>query len=177
MAKRKVKRQETILNAVWEIIETAQYINKLDEENIELHPIALINIYRGNFMPCLLDKRIDEKQVFTLRIEIDYDENDEPQKDTLEWEFETPMTFRDVLKGNPKMYIHEAGLKTVWLGVQHEWSNYVNKNFSHREDRKVYSAWAVATCTAMTEPLNVNHLNSPFAARLNRDFRTGKYLL
>lgn len=177
MAKRKPKFQRTQLNAVWEIMETAQFIDKLNEDHIDLTPTLLIHIYRGNFMPCLLDERIEPKQIFTLKIDIDYDENDEPQKDTLEWEFETPMTFRDVLKGNPKMYMQEAGLKTVWLGVQHEWSNYVNRNFSHRKDRKVYSAWAVVTCTAMTEPLRNLHSYSPYAARLNKDFRTGKYLI
>lgn len=177
MAKSKSKLQRTQLNAVWEIIETAQFIDKLDKEGIDLHPITLLHIYRGNFMPCLLDKRINEKQVFHLKIEIDYDENDIRQKDTLEWEFETPMTFKQVLKGNHEMFVEEAGIKTIWQGVQHEWSNYVRKNFSHREDRKVYSAWAIATCTAMTKPLSVNNANSPYAARLNKDFRTGMYLL
>ena len=177
MAKSKPKLQRTQLNAVWEIIETAQFIDKLDKSNTSLEPLALTHIYRGNLMPCILDKRIDEKQVFTLKIEIDYDENGEPQKDTLEWEFETPMTFRDVLKGNHEMYMQEAGLKTLWQGVQHEWTNYVRSNFSHREDRKVYSAWATAQCTAMTQQLKFKHFNSSYAARLNADFRTGKYLL
>ena len=177
MAKNKPKLQRTQLNAVWEIMETAQFIDKLDKEGIKLQSETLLHIYRGNFMPCLLDERIQEKQIFSLKIEIDYDENDEPQKDTLEWEFETPMTFRQVLKGNSEMFVEEAGIKTIWQGVQHEWSNYVRKNFSNREDRKVYSAWAVATCTAMTKPLTFSDYNSPYAARLNKDFRTGKYLL
>lgn len=177
MAKSKPKLQRTQLNAVWEIIETAQFIDKLDKTNTPLEPLTLTHIYRGNLMPCILDKRIDEKQIFTLKIEIDYDENGEPQKDTLEWGFETPMTFRDVLKGNHEMYMQEAGLKTLWQGVQHEWTNYVRSNFSHREDRKVYSAWATAQCTAMTQQLKFKHFNSSYAARLNADFRTGKYLL
>ena len=173
----KHKLVTTKLNAVWEIMETAQLINKLDKEGIALEHRTLLHIYRGNFMPCLLDERIQEKQIFSLKIEIDYDENDEPQKDTMEWEFETPMTFRQVLKGNSEMFVEEAGIKTIWQGVQHEWSNYVRKNFSNREDRKVYSAWAVATCTAMTKPLTFSDYNSTYAARLNKDFRTGKYLL
>lgn len=177
MAKSKPKLQRTQLNAVWEIIETAQFIDKLDKTRTTLEPITLTHIYRGNLMPCILDKRIDEKQIFTLKIEIDYDENGEPQKDTLEWEFETPMTFKQVLKGNHEMFVEEAGIKTIWQGVQHEWSNYVRKNFSHREDRKVYSAWATAQCTAMTHQLKFKHFNSSYAARLNADFRTGKYLL
>ena len=177
MAKSKPKLQRTQLNAVWEIIETAQFIDHLDKSRKSLEPLTLTHIYRGNLMPCILDKRIDEKQVFTLKIEIDYDENGEPQKDTLEWEFETPMTLRQVLKGNSEMFVEEAGIKTIWQGVQHEWSNYVRKNFSHREDRKVYSAWATAQCTAMTQQLKFKHFNSAYAARLNTDFRTGKYLL
>ena len=83
MAKSKPKLQRTQLNAVWEIMETAQFIDKLDKEGIKLQSETLLHIYRGNFMPCLLDESIQEKQIFSLKIEIDYDENDEPQKDTM----------------------------------------------------------------------------------------------
>lgn len=172
MAKRKVKTVTTQLNAVWEIMEAAMYIDKLKRSVVKMD---LIKIYRGNFLPCLYDERIDPRCKWKVTLTITFlNAQKEQCVDNLEWEFGTPMTFREMIMGNKNHFMYEAGFKTIWQGINHEWHNYCKK---HLKDATPLSAWATATTTTQVKPVKFNHAHTHYASKLNKDFRTNDYLI
>lgn len=176
MAKKK-KAVPIKLNAVWEITEAAMYIEQLDAEDKRIEPEDLIKIYRGNFTPLLYDKRIPAEQVWEVSIQIDYTENGVLNHDTMEWTFHDPMTFNELMQGCKRFMVKEAGITTIWQGISHTWRAYVNRDFKDRPDRKIISAWAVATCESIAKPVLSSHSYTYFASLLNKDFRKGHYLI
>lgn len=167
----KQKRELKKLNAIWNIPEAAMY---LDSKKGPTTIPDLIKIYRGNFVPMLYDYRLDEHFKWDLSIEVIYRDKDGIKcTDKLEWDFNTPMTFKQMLHGNDNMFVTEAGLKTIWQGVGHEWTNYVTKKLV---GTTIISAWAIATTEGYAKPINAMHRYTRMASKLNKDFKTGHYL-
>lgn len=173
MAKHRVKTVTTQLNAVWEMVEAGMFLDLIKHRKPTRE--EMITMYRGNFIPCVYDQRVNENCVWKLHLEVIYlDLNNEEQTDTMTWEFGTPMTFKEMLTGKSDYLVKEAGLTTVWQGVTHEWKNYVKRNLKGVDP---ISAWVTASTTSQVKPLTFMHRHSHFASDLNKDFRTGKYLL
>ena len=175
MSRRPMKQAK--LNAVWEILETAAYVEQLEQQGLAISKYDLIKIYRGNFLPMICDNRIAAEQVWSVEIEITFTQDGETHKDKVDWEFGTPMTFNELLKGSSRFQTTEAGLTTVWQGIGHEWRNHVKKHFGKDSGKSAITAWATASCTAMVKPVTALHRYTRAAVLLNADFRTGAYLL
>ena len=172
----KSKQKPVQLNAVWEIIETADYLENVCKDR-KITKLDLIQIYRGNFMPCLLDERIPTKHLWNIKFTARFKDSLESEQiytDTLDWDFSAPLTFNQILRGDSNVLITDSGFKTVWQGISHEWSLYLRK---HLKGKYVLDVWATATTSSKVKPIKVTDRYTNIASGLNKDFRTGKYLL
>lgn len=136
--KRKLKQQ--VLTAKWEIISTAEIV----ETEYKDKPIdeAFFNrVYLGDFVRAYRDGRTDSKQVWNVGIVTKAKADDGTiHTHELEWQFDKPMTIREVLNGTDRF---------DWSGVTKQWLDCVDDDL---KDLTALEAWATATCKAQVKP-------------------------
>lgn len=139
----------TQMNAVWEIISTAEYINELEREADNDDMVA---IYQGNYVPLLLDERTSRKQIWHVIITtIAEHEDGTRHTHEMEWNFDKPMMMKEVLDGAKHIKVMRDGLKVRWTGLAKEWVKTVDQDLS---GLTAISAWAVATCNGFVAKSN-----------------------
>ena len=135
--------------AKWEILSTADYILENFPNNAPLPDCALMAIYHGAAIPCILDGLIDEKQRWGVTILTTVRMPDGSlQPHDVSWRIDELMSFKNFLKGNSEIKVNRGdGLKTRWLGVAQEWKRITDEDFTY--DMEIVSAWATANCMAV----------------------------
>ena len=135
--------------AKWEILSTANYILEHFPNNVPISSKALMTIYQGPAVPCILDGLIDEKQRWGVTILTTVRMPDGSlQPHDVSWRIDELMSFKNFLKGNSEIKVNRGdGLKTRWLGVAQEWKRITDEDFT--DDMEIVSAWATANCMAV----------------------------
>lgn len=144
-----MKKSKQKLSATWEILATAEYVESL---NRTVSDDDLKFIYQGEFVPLLLDQRVERKQVWNVVIKTTAKSDDgEIHKHEMEWKFDKPMSIKEVIDGAKHIKVDQCGIKTRWRGVAKQWIDAVDHDL---KDMTAVSAWATATCTAIVEREN-----------------------
>lgn len=124
LAKRKrgacsMKQIKRNLHAEWEVISSAEWLEGLgrDPTNEEM-----LQIFEGSFYPLFNTKRVEPKQVWTLKITT-YLECDDGRTSEceMEWKFDKTMSMHEVLNGAKHIKMNVGGIKTRWTGVTKNW--------------------------------------------------------
>lgn len=161
----------TNMNAVWEIISTAEYVEELDRDVTNEDMVA---IYQGNFVPLMLDDRTSRKQLWHVVITT-VAEADDGTRHTheMEWQFDKPMLMKEVLDGAKHIKVNRDGMKLRWKGLAREWTATVDSDLA---GLTAVSAWAVASCTGMVAKVNplmdhysIQRLNDPQTQTLSQE--------
>ena len=135
--------------AKWEILSTANYILEHFPNNVPISSKALMGIYQGAAVPCIVDGMIDEKQRWGVTILTTVRMPDgTTQPHDVSWRIDEPMSFKDFMRGNPDIKVERGnGLKTRWIGVAEEWKRITKEEIP--DDLVIVSAWATASCLAI----------------------------
>lgn len=131
----------TKMNAVWEIISTAEYVEELERD---VNNADMLAIYQGNFVPLMLDERTSRKQIWNVSI-ITVAEHEDGTRHTheMEWSMDKPMTMKEVLDGAKHVKVIRDGIKVRWKGLAKEWTSTVDEDLA---GLTAISAWATASC-------------------------------
>lgn len=139
----------TNMNAVWEIMSTAEYVTELERP---VNNEDMVAIYQGNFVPLMLDERTSRKQMWSVTITtIAMHEDGTRHTHEMEWNFDKPMMMKEVLDGAKHIKLMRNGIKTRWLGLAKEWTKTVDEDLA---GLTALSAWAVASCTGLIAKAN-----------------------
>lgn len=160
--KRKLKKT---LFAKWEIISTAEIV-ETEYADKAIDEAFFDRVYLGDFVRAYRDDRTSAHQKWKISIVTKAQADDGAiHTHELEWQFDKPMTIREVLGGAKHIKLESNGIKTRWVGVSKQWLDCVDndlKGFTALE------AWATASCVAMVKPENqLNAFNKLFGKNLN----------
>ncbi|WP_151960871.1 hypothetical protein [Acinetobacter bereziniae] len=143
---RKTKQK---LSATWEIMSTAEYVESIDRD---VNDDDLKLIYQGSFVPLLLSHRVERKQIWTVSIRTTAKADDGTlHEHEMEWQFNKPMSIKEVINGAKHIKVDQGGIKVRWSGVSKQWLDAVDHDL---KDLTAVSAWATASCVGMVEELN-----------------------
>ena len=145
-----MKQVKKKLHAEWEVISSAEWLEKLDRNPTNEE---MLQIFAGNFYPLFHVNRVNNKQVWTLKITT-YLECDDgcTSECELEWKFDKPMSMHEVLNGAKHIKVDQGGIKTRWGGVTKNWIRELDTDYD--DTWKATKAIARAECTAMVKQVN-----------------------
>ena len=143
---KKIKKK---LTATWEIISTAELVESIEGSLTDEH---FNMIYQGEFVPLLRADRVERKQIWNLVIKTTAQADDGTvHEHEMEWQFDKPMSMKEVLDGAKHIKVDQGGIKTRWKGVSLHWLQTVDEDL---KGLTAVSAWATASCTAMVSQVN-----------------------
>lgn len=153
----KTKRIKKKLIAKWNIVETAEIVEKEYKDKPIDEPF-FDRVYQGDFVRAYRDGRVEAKQLWVIQIETKAQDDDGViHEHVLEWKFDKPMTIREVLEGAKHIKMNDE-FKTRWTGVTKQWLDCVDSDLKGLDC--VISAWATASCVAMVKPeFQINKFN------------------
>lgn len=155
-----MKKIKQKLSATWEILSTAEYVESLDRD---VNDEDLKQIYQGSFVPLFLSHRVERKQIWNVVIKTTARADDGTlHEHEMEWQFDKPMSIKEVISGAKHIKVERDGMKVRWSGVSNQWIKAVDEDLA---DMTAVSAWATATCVGMVTPINPTHnlFNSMFS--------------
>lgn len=145
-----MKQIKRSLHAEWEVISSAEWLEGLgrDPTNEEM-----LQIFEGSFYPLFNTKRVEPKQVWTLKITT-YLECDDGRTSEceMEWKFDKTMSMHEVLNGAKHIKMNVGGIKTRWTGVTKNWIKELDADYD--DSWKAVKAIARAECVAMVKQVN-----------------------
>lgn len=147
-----MKKIKQKLSATWEILSTAEYVESL---NRAVNDDDLKKIYQGSFVPLFLSERVERKQIWNVVIKTTAKADDGTlHEHEMEWQFDKPMSIKEVISGAKHIKLERNGIKTRWTGVSEQWINAVDEDL---KGLTAVSAWASATCVGMVQQVNPTH--------------------
>lgn len=150
--KKTMKKTKKTLTATWEILGTAKYVEEVEAQGGSIGDKELLEIYQGSFVPLFLAHRVERKQIWKVVIKTTAKADDGTlHEHEMEWNFNKPMSIKEVISGAKHIKVDHGGIKTRWVGVSEQWIAAVDEDL---KDMDAVSAWATATCVAQVEALN-----------------------
>lgn len=110
-----MKKVKEMLSATWEILATAEFVEQLGRNP---NDSELRQIYKGDFIPAMQEKRTDRKQIWQIEIVTTAKADDGTiHTHEMDWAFDKPMTMSEVLNGAKHIKVNKDGFVVRWDGV------------------------------------------------------------
>lgn len=100
----------------------------------------------------LVSGRVERKQIWTVSIKTVAQADDGTiHEHEMEWNFNKPMSMKEVIDGAKHIKVDHGGIKTRWIGVSKQWLNAVDEDL---KGLTAIKAEAKATCVGMVNQVN-----------------------